>query len=270
MNENMEAMQPEAAMPETDTAEDVSTQPTETTAENTADQNTEAATPPETEVAEPEAQPPAPWEFSVPYNHQDVPLTREQTVEYAQMGMRYEALKPTLDTLRLMAAARGQKVPEFINSWSEAEKDALLEKKMQITNGDREAAEILVKAEMDARRQACAVQEQEQQAAEQAAQQTLQDRLAAEFVELQSYFPNVAEIGHLPREVMEEAVNNNRHLYDAYLRYQHREAKKIEENTAAQAAAASASAGSQADQPPVGEMDPATQAAINGVRSVFN
>lgn len=270
MNENMDAMQTEAAMPEVPTAESADTQPAETTAEDTATQDQEAATPPETEVTEPEAQPSAPWEFSVPYNHEDVPLTREQTIEYAQMGMRYEALKPTMDTLRLMAAAQGQTVPEFVNSWSVAENENLLEKKLAITGGDREAAEILVKAEMDARRQACAVQEQEREAAEQAAQQTLQDRLAAEFLELQAAFPTVAEIGQLPREVMEEAIRDNRHLYDAYLRYQHREGQKIEQNRAAQAAAAAASTGSQADQPPAGEMDPDVIAGRNAVRSVFN
>lgn len=270
MNENMDAMQTEAAMPEVPTAESADTQPAETTAEDTAAQDQEAATPPETEATEPEAQPPAPWDFSVPYNHEDVPLTREQTTEFTQLGMRFKALKPMMDQLRLLAAARGQTVAEYVNSCSEYDANALLEQKLEITGGDREAAEILVKAEMDARRQACAVQEQEQQEAEQAARQTLQDRLAAEFLELQAAFPTVAEIGQLPREVMEEAIRDNRHLYDAYLRYQHREGQKIEQNRAAQAAAAAASTGSQADQPPAGVMDPATQAAINGVRSVFN
>ncbi len=268
MSENMEAMQTEAAMPEADTAEGAGTQPAETPAEDTTAQQPAAATPPETDVAESEAQSPAPWEFSVPYNHQDVPLTREQTTEYAQMGMRYEALKPTMDTLRLMAAARGQSVPDFVNAWSEAERMAIREDKLRITNGDEAAADTLVQAEMEARRKACADSEQREQAAQEAARQSLQDRLATEFALLQQEFPEIAAFAAVPQEVVDEAVRDNRHLYDAYLRYVRREDKKIQQNTAAQAAAAAASAGSQADQPPVG-VNPAIAAAMRAVDDVF-
>lgn len=268
MEENTNTVQTEATTPTEPVTEPATPEVAESTAETATEEQTEATTPetpPEEESATPQ-----PWSLPVRFRHENRELSHEDAVKYAQMGLQYESQQPMMDQLRMMAAARGQTVPEFINSWSEAENAALLEKKMQITNGDREAAEILVKAEMDARRQACAVQEQEQQAAEQAAQQTLHDRLAAEFVELQSYFPNVAEISQLPREVMEEAVRDNRHLYDAYLRYQHREGQKIEQNRAAQAAAAAASTGSQADKPPTADMDPDVIAARNAVRSVFN
>ena len=121
---------------------------------------------------------------------------------------------------------------------------------------------------MEARRKAIADGEQREQAAQEAARQTLQDRLASEFIQLQQEFPNLSDFSAVPKEVMEEAVRDNRHLLDAYLRYERREAKKIEKNTAAQAAAAAASAGSQADRPPVG-VNPAVAAAMRAVDAVF-
>ena len=149
-----------------------------------------------------EAQPDAPpWSLPVKFRREHRELSYEDAVKYAQMGLSAEAQQPMMDQLQIMAAARGQTVAEFVRSWSEAEQAALLEKKLQITGGDREAAEILVKAEMDARRQACAVQEQEREAAEQAARQTLDARLAAEFVELQAEYPNLAEIVYAEQSV---------------------------------------------------------------------
>lgn len=268
MNENMEAMQTEDTIPEVGTAESADTQPAETTAEAPAAEQTEATTPPEDTATDAEAQPPVPWSLPVQYNHEQRELNREDAVRYAQMGMRYEAQQPMMDKLRLMAAARGQSVTDFVNSWSDAEEKVIRDKKLQITNGDEAAAEILVQAEMEARRKAIADGEQREQAAQEAARQTLQDRLASEFIQLQQEFPDLPDFSAVPKEVMEEAVRDNRHLLDAYLRYERREAKKIEKNTAAQASAAAASAGSQADQPPVG-VNPAVAAAMRAVDAVF-
>lgn len=268
MSENMEAMQTEATMPPETTAEDVGTQPPETTAEAPAAAPTEDTTPPESPAADTEAQPPAPWTLPVQYNHEQRELNREEATRYAQMGIRLEALQPTMDQLRLMAAARGQSVPDFVNAWSEAERMAIREDKLRITNGDEVAADTLVQAEMEARRKACADSEQREQAAQEAARQSLQDRMATEFALLQQEFPEIAAFAAVPQEVVDEAVRDNRHLYDAYLRYVRREDKKIQQNTAAQAAAAAASAGSQADQPPVG-VNPAIAAAMRAVDDVF-
>ena len=68
---------------------------------------------------------------------------------------------------------------------------------------------------------------------------------------------------------MTDAVRNNRHLMDAYMRYERRESKKIKENQTNQAAAAKASAGGLADRPPATETDVAAAALVRGVDSVF-
>lgn len=268
MSETMETMQTEATTPEVDIAEGAGAQPTETPAEAPATEQPEATTPPETPAAEAEAQPPAPWSLPVKFRREHRELNYEDAVRYAQMGLSAEAQQPMMDQLRLMAAARGQSVTDFVASWSEAERLRLKDEKLQTTNGDEAAAEILVNAELERRRQACDMQDRQEQEAAQQAEQTLQDRLAAEFNELQQACPDFAQFSDLPEEVVKEAIRDNRHLYDAYLRYQHREGKKIEQNTAAQAAAAAASAGSQADQPPVG-VNPAIAAAMRAVDEVF-
>lgn len=133
-----------------------------------------------------------------------------------------------------------------------------------------EAARQLVKAEMDARRNARNIRTQQEQQAEEQAEQSLQERLASEFSELREECPDVADFDAIPQEVVNDAVKNGRHLYDAYLRYQRREDKKIQQNHTARQTAAAAAIGSQADNPPDGGMDPDVAAMLQGVRSVFN
>ena len=71
-------------------------------------------------------------------------------------------------------------------------------------------------------------------------------RLAEEFVELKSEFPDLAEFQQVPQTVVDMAVSKGITLIDAYLRYQHAEQKKLTAAKAAQEAAAKASPGSQA------------------------
>jgi len=77
--------------------------------------------------------------------------------------------------------------------------------------------------------------------------------------------PEIGEFATIPRDVVNDAVRNGRHLLDAYLRYQRRESKKIEQNRAAQASAQAASTGSLTDTPPEGGMDAATAAMMKAV-----
>ena len=215
-----------------------------------------------------QTQSPATSFLPVKFRHEMKDLNREDAAKYAQMGLLREAEQPMMEDLALMAAAQGKSTAEFIRSLKEADEAGLMEEKLNITGGDREAAEILVKAEMEKRRAVLGVRAKEAAEAEQKAEKDVTDRLAGEFVELQVEFPQLTDPNALPREVMEDAVRNNRHLLDAYLRYERREAKKIEQSRADATKAAAASAGSQADNPPTGDVVADTIRA--SVRSVFN
>lgn len=268
--EIMEALAPEDTTPEGTEAESAAAeqQPVDTTAETDTGEQPEDTTPPEP-TAEEEAQPPAPVTVPVKFRHEQRDLTMEEATKYAQMGLLREAEQPMMDQLAMMAAGRGQTVQEFVDSWSRAEERALLEDKLKITGGNREEAEKLLKFDLESRRTACNARQQQEREQEAAAEQSIVDRLATEFAEVQQEYPEMTDYSNLPQEVINDAVRNNRHLLDAYMRYERREAKKINQNQATQAAAAKASAGGLADKPPATEMDVGAASLVHGVESVF-
>lgn len=273
MDENMEVEMTEGAIPMASTTESDSEQLPDTTAETSetdeGQDTTPAAVPNEDGSAQPpDDEAPAPT-VAVRYNHEDRELSMDEARTYAQMGMRYESLAPTLDKLRMMAAGRGQNLAEFVDAWSAADERATLEQYLQKTGGDRETAEKLMRMEQAERRSVCEERDRQDQKADEDARTAVTNRLASEFIELQGEFPELTTIEGVPDAVIRDATKSGRHLLDAYLRYQRAESKKIERNAATAAQAASASAGSQTDTPASGEQDAATKAMLNGLRSVF-
>lgn len=254
----------EDTTPATENVEGAAPAADPTPAETPATEQPEGTTPAAEPAAE-DPQPPASPFVTVQYNHETRELTREQAIAYAQKGILYEEGTRT-QKLALMAAAQGKTIDEFVNTLAEADEQGLREDKLRITGGDADAAEILVQAEFAKRREALNLRAQQEQEAEAAAEQSTLDRLAGELVELKELVPELTDWDAIPQAVKEDAIKNNRNLTDAYLRYMHREGKNIEQNRAAQAAAAAASVGSQADKPPTGG-DPAIEAMIRAVRN---
>lgn len=255
----------EDTTPQTETVEGAAPAADPIPAENTATEQPTGTTPEAEDGAE-DPQPPAEPFLPVKFRHEMRDLTKEDAAKYAQMGLLREAEQPMLDDLALMAAAQGKTPAEFIRSLKEADEQGVREDKLRITGGDADAAEILVQAELAKRREALNLRAQQEQEAEEAAEKSTLDRLAGELLELRELVPELTDWDNVPKAVIEDAVENNRNLTDAYLRYMHREGKNIEQNRAAQAAAAAATVGSQADKPPVGG-DPAIEAMIRAVRN---
>ena len=265
MDENMNtAVENEGTTPQTETVEGAAPAADPTPAENPAPEQPEGTTPAAEPAAE-DPQPPASPFVTVQYNHETRELTREQAIAYAQKGILYEEGTRT-QKLALMAAAQGKTIDEFVNTLAEADEQGLREDKLRITGGDADAAEILVQAELAKRREALNLRARQEQEAAEAEEKSILDRLAGELLELRQLVPEMADWDDVPKSVIDDAVKNNRNLTDAYLRYMHREGKNIEQNRAAQAAAAAASVGSQADRPPTGG-NPAIEAMIRAVRN---
>ncbi len=273
MDETMEVEVSEVTTPTEPTAESGGEQLPDTTAETPTDGEGQATTPAaaaneDGSAQQPADEAPAPT-VAVRYNHEDRELSMDEARTYAQMGMRYESLTPTLDKLRMMAAGRGQNLAEFVDAWSAADERATLEQYLQKTGGDRETAEKLMRMEQAERRSVCEERDRQDQKADEDARTAVTERLASEFIELQGEFPELTTIEGVPDAVVRDATKNGRHLLDAYLRYQRAESKKIERNAAATAQAAAAAVGSQNDVPTVGGKDAATEAMLRGLRSVF-
>lgn len=265
MDENMNTTGTvEDTTPATENVEGVAPAADPTPAETPEAQQQTDTTPDAAETTE-QTQTPATSFLPVKFRHEMRDLTREDAAKYAQMGLLREAEQPMLDDLALMAASRGMKPADFIRSLKDADAAGLMEEKLTITGGDREAAEILVAAEMEKRRVALGLRAKEEAEAEQKAEQATLDRLAGEMVELKALVPDLTDWDAIPNAVKEDAIKNNRNLTDAYLRYMHREGKKIEQSRADAAKAAAASAGSQADNPS-GNVDPAIAAMVRAIR----
>ena len=266
MDENMNtAVENEGTTPQTETVEGADTP---SVPENVDNPTTEPQTDttPEANGGEENPQPPVEPFLTAKFNHEAVDLTREQTLAYAQKGMKYDEERPMMEDLALLAAAAGQSTAEYIQTLKDQDAALLREDKLNITGGDADAAEILVQAEFAKRREALNLRAQQEQEAEAAAEQSTLDRLAGELVELRELVPELTDWDAIPQAVKEDAIKNNRNLTDAYLRYMHREGKNIEQNRAAQAAAAAATVGSQADKPPAGG-DPAIEAMRRAIRN---
>lgn len=254
----------EDTTPQTETVEGAAPAADPTPAETPATEQPTGTTP-EAEGGTEDPQPPVEPFLPVQFDHETINQTREEATENSQLGLLYKKQKPMMDDLALMAAAQGMTTAEFIRSLKEADERGVREDKLRITGGDADAAEILVQAELAKRREALNLRARQEQEAADAAEKSTLDRLAGELLELRELVPEMADWDDVPKSVIDDAVKNNRNLTDAYLRYMHREGKNIEQNRAAQAAAAAASVGSQADKPTGGNPD--IEAMISAVRN---
>lgn len=211
----------------------------------------------------------APPTVPVKFRHQSRELSMEEATGYAQMGLKYESLQPTLDKIRMMAAGRGQGLEEFVNAWAAAEEQAALDRLTEKTGGDRDVAGQLWELETTRRQKVCEDRRQLAQKEEESFIQDLNSRLAAEYRELTEECPEITSVDNLPEGVWQDAANNGRHLLDAYLRHQRRESRRIEQNERDRKAAEAAAVGALADAPDGDSHDAATAAMLRAVRSVF-
>ncbi len=256
------------------TAEDTTPTPLPTAGEGeipspqpVASEEPPADTTPPTVDDSAEAVPPT---VPVKFRHQSRELSIEEATGYAQMGLKYESLQPTLDKIRMMAAGRGQGLEEFVNAWAAAEERAALDRLIEKTGGDRDVAGQLWELEASRRQKVCEDRRQQAQKEEEQRIQDLNSRLAAEYQELTKECPEITTVDDLPEGVWQDAADNGRHLLDAYLRHQRRETRRIEQNERNRQAAEAAALGALADAPGGDGHDAATAAMLRAVRSVFS
>ena len=229
---------------------------TDTTAEEEANTAAQVATPAQ-EDAEPEAQP---FALSVRYKGEDVNLTAEEAKEQVERGRMYH------EKLHRLASDCGKDVKTFINDLYKASEDATYNRLLEEAGGNESIAKRLLELEQQKQNAAYKKAREEEKAAEQAAKDSLNDRLASDFIELQAEFPEYGKFSDLPKAVVKMAVDKNISLYDALLRHERAESKKIDTAKQQQAQAAAASVGSQAAQPPEKSPNPTLDALMAGLR----
>lgn len=182
--------------------------------------------------------------YRVRYNHEDVDLTREQVLEYAQKGMNYDKVHGELQRLRedparrmleREAAEMGVSPEEYLRRTSESGMQADVDRLVSGGYDEREAREIV-----EGRRAKSRLAELERQ-------RQAEDRRRADLSEFRELFPDVA-ITDVPQEVW-DGVGHGMTLTDAYMRYDRRESIRRARAEAANAANAASAPPAQTPAP---------------------
>lgn len=206
----------------------------------------------ENETAEEKETPPD-FGLEINYNHETRVLSRDDAAAYAQIGMKFkdsgidiDTVKPLYNKLDYIAAQRGQTIEEVVDRLFAEDENSHRQELVDKFGEESGVIDDLMKVYREGQKQKydkiVADRKDAAQKAERDKRESLEARLASEFSELKAEFPELAEFSQLPKEVKTDAANG-RDLMSAYLRYMHRENKKIAAAKSSEETAAKATTG---------------------------
>lgn len=183
--------------------------------------------------------------LEVQYNHEKRNLTREEAITLAQKGIHFQS---TYDDIERIATLSGKTVKEFLSGFETAQDEAYRQGLVERFGDDDEIIDSMMELyNINKQKKLDNAKESKRAAAEQE-EQTINQRLADEFVEMKNGdFPELTEFKDLPESV-KKAAFGGLSLSHAYLQYMHNENKKIAAAKASQEAAAQKSTGSMASE----------------------
>lgn len=183
--------------------------------------------------------------LEIKFYKENLVLSRAEAKDFAEIGKKYKDVQKQLERV---ATLKGQSVNEFLNGLESAEDEAYRQGLIERFGDDEETInEMMELYNIKKQKTLDNAKENERAAAEQE-EQTINERLAQEFVEMKnSDFPELKEFKDLPEEV-KKAAFGGLSLSHAYLKYMHNENKKIAAAKASQEAAAKKSTGSMAGE----------------------
>lgn len=179
---------------------------------------------------------------SVQYNHKNRDFTKEEAINFIQKGMHTEALRAKLEYL---AKAQGTDVNSLVEKIVMAPETAYRIHLEQLYGKDSQDVEIgmAIYREKQNKEYKQLMAEHENNINEQKKTESVNSRLAEEYLVLKSEMPDVPDYSELPDSVIIEAAEGKRDLYSAYLHYLHKEKKEIDAAKKTQQAADTASSG---------------------------
>lgn len=179
--------------------------------------------------------------LTVQHNHESVNLSEAEATDWIQVGM---ASKTMLESVRRAAALKGMDAKAFVESFEKAQDDAYrAELIAKYGEDDMDTVNSLMELYQSKKEGTVKAAQEAETEREREAQQSLEGRIADEFIELQKEFPDVEKFEDLPKSVKAEAGNGNNLLF-SYLKYLHQEQKKVEAANKAAEDAKKASGGS--------------------------
>ena len=204
-------------------------------------------------------EPVAPF-LEIQYNHEKKGLSRDEAITLAQKGMHYQS---TYDSLERVATLKGQSVKEFLSGIETAQDDAYRQGLIEKFGDDNDTVEKMMELYNINKQKTLDNARENRKAAAEAEEQSINERLANEFVEMKNGdFPELTEFKDLPEEV-KKAAFSGLSLSHAYLKYMHNENKKIAAAKAQADTAAKKSTGSMASDKE--DSNPQTSALLKGL-----
>lgn len=206
-----ETATPEDSAKETDVSEE--TMPTDTSHDNEGD-------------AIPE------FKLDIKYDKQNRTLSRDEAVNLAQKGLFYEnkGIEKLYNKLDYVASLKNTTIEELVDGIILSDEAAYRKSLEEKFGSDGEEVELLLQVyrngQKDKYEKILADRKENEERIAREQQESLESRLANEFIELKTEFPEITEFKALPTEVKNEAAKG-RDLLSCYLRYKHSEDKKI-------------------------------------------
>lgn len=206
----------------------------------------------ENETVEEKETPPD-FGLEINYNHETRVLSRDDAAAYAQIGMKFkdsgidiDTVKPLYNKLDYIAAQRGQTIEEVVDRLFAEDENSHRQELVDKFGEESGVIDDLMKVYREGQKQKydkiVADRKEAAQKAETEKRESLEARLASEFSELKAEFPELAEFSQLPKEVKTDAANG-RDLMSAYLRFRHKEEKRIAAAKSSEETAAKATTG---------------------------
>lgn len=184
-------------------------------------------------------QSPSPF-ITVAYNHKQHEFSHDQAAELVQKALQYDQL---LGPIKRAAALKGQKVKEFIAGFERQMEEDHRKELCGRYGEDSDTIEELMELYRQKNNKVVEDAEAAEELEKSKQRESLEARLAEEFIELGKEFPEVESFDALPRSV-KAAAANGMDLLSAFLRYRHIEEKKRSAAEAKAAEAAAAASGS--------------------------
>ncbi|MBR3289792.1 MAG: hypothetical protein IKI63_03325 [Clostridia bacterium] len=193
--------------------------------------------------------PTVPEAYSPVYNGQPVRIRADDTERVTALlrqGMRFEQFEPQFETLRRLSLAAGYHRPEeLVEELSKALDAGTFQRLLEECGGNRALASEVMEARRQAADKALASPKPLSEADR---QQQRTERLAREYHELTRLCPDVPAFGKLPPEVLRTAVQDDKSLIDAYLRFEQTQRLLRQQAQKSAQKARAASTGSLYDQ----------------------
>lgn len=198
--------------------------------------------------------------LEIQYNHEKRNLSRDEAITLAQKGIHYQS---TYDALERVATLKGQTVKEFLSGMETAQDEAYRQSLIEKFGDDEDTINKMMELYDINKQKTLDNARESRKAAAAQEEQTVNERLANEFVEMKNGdFPELTEFKDLPDEVKRVAFEGLS-LSHAYLKYMHNENKKIAAAKASADAAAKKSTGSMASDKE--DSNPQTSALLKGL-----